>query len=64
LGVPLRVGLSAAIFLSCGTKRISAAIPNAKNPPPKKIAAPTFEKISGVCATSFYRNFIFFNASQ
>ncbi len=29
LGVPLRVGLFAAIFLPCGTKRISASIPNA-----------------------------------
>ena len=30
LGVPLRVGLSASIFLSYGTKRISATIPYAK----------------------------------
>ncbi|MBW6483254.1 MAG: Eco57I restriction-modification methylase domain-containing protein [Vicingaceae bacterium] len=30
LGVPLRVGLSTTIFLPCGTKRISASIPNAK----------------------------------
>ena len=30
LGVPLRVGLSASIFLPCGTKRISASIPHAK----------------------------------
>lgn len=29
LGVPLRVGLFATIFLPCGTKRISASIPNA-----------------------------------
>jgi hypothetical protein len=29
LGVPLRVGLSATIFLPCGTKRIFASIPNA-----------------------------------
>ena len=30
LGVTLRVGLSATIFLPFGTKRISASIPNAK----------------------------------